>query len=240
VTAPILIDPRVGSKDLVKYFDEGTVELSPLQYGDVSFGGRGPEGCPWQIGIERKVVGDLCACIGNGRFAGHQLPGLLSTYNFSYLLVEGLMRCDLSNGYIKVYRNGGWEPVIQGSRQFTVNEVMGFLNTVTTMTGVRVWQTDGARETAAYVKWLHHWWNSKDMDEHRAHIAVNRSIQIRQHTTAERIIAALPGISSKAPGVLKHFGSVRTAMNADAKEWAEVKGIGKTIAQRIVATVRGE
>jgi ERCC4-type nuclease len=251
MTVPILIDSRVGSKELERYFLDMEHDLVHLDYGDVAFAGRGPDGCPWQIGIERKTIGDLCSCIQDGRLSGHQLPGLLATYNFVYLLVEGIAKCDLSNGLVKVQRGKAWVPVTLGDskREFTVNEVMGYLNTLTVMTNVRIWQTNDLRETAAYVRWLHHWWNAKDFDAHRSHLATERSIQLVPTSLKRRVAAQLPGIGwERSKQVADHFADVSHMINAGMDEWTAVKwatdkgrnqGIGKTIAERIVKAVRG-
>ena len=240
MSSSILIDPRVGSKDLAQYFLDMDHRLEHLEYGDVCFEGKGRDGCPWTIGIERKRLGDLCSCIIDGRFSGHQLPGLLASYNFVYLIIEDMTKCDLANGLIKLRRGDSWVPVLIGERQMTSNEVMGFLNTVSVMTGVRVWQTGGARETAAYVRWLHHWWNGKEFEEHRSHVAMDRGVQLTPMPFAAKVAAELPGIGmKKARRVADHFVTVENMMTCGVKDWMEVEGIGKTIAERIVNAIRG-
>ena len=63
----------------------------------MAFFGAGPEG-DWYIGIEYKTVDDVVACIKSGRFTGTQLPGMLRTYDMSFLLIEGLALLDHNSG----------------------------------------------------------------------------------------------------------------------------------------------
>ena len=72
----ILIDPREGSKDLLPLMPLGLAHLSALPYTDACWNGLGPGGAAVIVGVERKRVGDMLACLKDGRFVGHQLPGM--------------------------------------------------------------------------------------------------------------------------------------------------------------------
>ena len=65
--APVLVDDRAGSVDLVKYQPlKRSAELTRLRAGDVLIVGNGPGGRPVLVGIEFKTVADLIQSIDNG------------------------------------------------------------------------------------------------------------------------------------------------------------------------------
>src|SRR5574341_1238250 len=102
----ILLDDRAGSKDLAPFMPKSVpFTLTRLEYGDVAFSGRGPSGV-CTVGVEIKKIPDLVDCIYSGRFAGHQLPGMLDTYDYCYLLVEGATRAG-KLGTLEYRRAGG-------------------------------------------------------------------------------------------------------------------------------------
>jgi ERCC4-type nuclease len=88
----LLVDSRAGSRDLVKPLAKvlGTdnVEETTLDFGDVAFTGRGPNNTPLDIGIEHKQVADIVACCRDGRFAGHQLPGMRKRFVYKLATVR--------------------------------------------------------------------------------------------------------------------------------------------------------
>ena len=55
----ILIDDRVGSGELLRYFHNGTAVLTALDSADFCFYGNGPDGESWAVGIERKKLPEL-------------------------------------------------------------------------------------------------------------------------------------------------------------------------------------
>src|SRR5260370_1150504 len=103
----LLVDYRAGSKELVKplvkLLGADMVEETSLDFGDVAFTGRGPKDTPLDIGIEFKTIGDIAQCCRDGRFAGHQLPGMRKTYAHSWLMIEGTWRHD-DAGFITTYQ----------------------------------------------------------------------------------------------------------------------------------------
>jgi ERCC4-type nuclease len=87
-------------------FPYGMSKIERMQFGDFSWLGNGPDGAPWSIGVERKTIGDMIQSITSDRFSGHQLPGLLNTYNAVYVLVEGLYRPDQRTGVLETFKRG--------------------------------------------------------------------------------------------------------------------------------------
>src|ERR1700685_3075549 len=107
----IYIDDRVGSIELLPTFqshrNRPQCSSSRLIAGDMCFSGQGAMGnC--MIGVERKRLKDMLNSIRSGRFSGEQLPKLIEHYEYSYLIVEGIWRCNWDNGLLEDMWGNGW------------------------------------------------------------------------------------------------------------------------------------
>ena len=232
----ILVDSRVGSKNLLKPLGKGAM-LTTLEYGDVSFVGLGPKATPLFIGIELKTVSDALSCVLDGRFAGHQLPGLVKEYNHVYLLIEGLFKANKA-GILEVPYGRGWREVRLGSRRFMWRDFQTWLTSMETFGGIRIRHTSGRKETILMIKALQRWWSSKEWEEHRSHLAVNKSQSHAlgmKYSLKRRIAAQLPGIGDELSGrVAKHFKTIDKMIVSCTADWEEIEGIGKSKAMKIV------
>jgi len=243
----ILIDDRTGSCELARYFSKSLVKIVRLEYGDFSFIGNGPDEIPVSIGIERKTLTDLLSSLQTGRFSGHQLPGLLNSYYYVYLIVEGIWRSCPSNGILEILAGNHWQPVSLGSRRWMAREAYGYLNTLAVASGLVVWQTTSPRETALLVTILYRWWQ-KDWAEHKSHLAMRKSrlrdgegVSLVKPSLVRRVAAELPGIGwGKSREVERVFRSVEDMVQAEAGDWQRIPGIGKKIAEQAVRELRGE
>lgn len=264
----ILIDSRTGSKELVPYFKpfDMQTELTTLEFGDFCFPGNGPDGSAL-IGVERKRLGarsnDLIDSMRSGRLSGHQLPGLLDTYTFTYLIVEGVWRIG-DTGQLQVPRRTGknkyaWYDLKHGSRSVLYREVDHYLATLTHHCNIIVHHTDRERDTAAFIASRYKYFNLKEWHQHSSHMEIYAPTPVdrssmwsrRTPTFEEKIAAQLPGVSKGAFDVAKHFKSGRDMANAEVSDWEKVrvsvkaKGgmkkhkIGKTRAKRIFDAWRG-
>lgn len=228
----ILIDPRVGSKDLyppLKSF-RYPVKLSPLEYGDVAFTGRGPDERPVLVGVEVKKIGDVLSCIQDGRFAGHQLPGLQQSFEVYWLLVEGLTRA--GKGGLEIHGSRGWyEP--QG-RRMSYAAFIHWMLTMEIRGGCRIARTADRAETVAWVASLYTWWTEKKWDKHESVHAIHDDpgelkpymVALLRPTKRQMIAAKLLGAKTGLEA-LKHFGCITNMVLATEKEWMEVKGVGR-------------
>lgn len=244
---PIVVDYRTGSADLLPLLQTRRlpVRMDKMLFGDISFMGNGAEG-PVPIGIEVKQTSDILKCITDGRFSGHQLPGLVQTYQYTWLVVEGAWRCDRATGVLQVPRRGGWVDVKLGSRMFMYKELDNFLRTCELKGGIRVWRTYDRQETAQFIEDLWKWWTAKEWADHRSHLAFDSSgtcdaaLLVRPNLV-RKIAKELPGIGwGKSRAVANHFGNVLAMVSADEAEWEGIDGIGKTMASRIVRAIEGE
>lgn len=252
----ILIDDRAGSKELKPHLDRLKVpcELTRLEYGDVMFLGRGP-GDDWlKIGVEYKSLPDVLSCITTGRFAAHQLPGMLRRdiasreYDVTWLLLQGVWRVDTQSGVIQVPRKlagGGvqWQPLYVGRNGYTGQQLEGFLLTITQQSGIRIAKVGSEGEAARWLATLYGWWTNKSWEQHASLQTFDLSgpmVQIEKPSFTRRAAATLPGVGwVKSQAVVEHFGSVTAMSLADERDWMEVPGIGKVLAHRIVAALHG-
>lgn len=237
----MVIDDRTGSGDLAPLLKRRgvEVELGRLEFGDVSILGNGPEGCPTAIGIEVKRTLDALACMCDGRFAAHQLPGLVSSFPYRYLLVEGRYRADMHSGVLQVMNmRGQWVTAAIGQRQFMYSDFNRWLITMEVKGGIRIVRTYDRNETVQWLSDCYHWWTDKEFDQHRSHLATHDDDTGRSRLVApslvRRVAKELPGIGAeRSSAVSTSFPTVLDLALADEREWAAIEGIGKITARKI-------
>ena len=247
----ILLDPRVGSGELLPYFKpyDVPVEIQQLEYGDAMWWGNGHDG-PTLVGAERKVVMDFIASMRSNRLSGHQLPGLLEMYQWVYLVIEGVWQCG-ENGETEVLLGRNWVPLRVGSRAVMFREIDHYLATLEHKRGVTVKYTASPKQTAAWLVSRYKWWTDKDWAKHDSDTGIYAPYeeQVRQRRASftqpivgpvERIAAQFPGVAKKAYEFGKLFKSVHEMVNMDAKGLEKVEGIGKKGANRIYDWLRGK
>ena len=240
----LYVDDRVGSKDLLSPLRNFGVqaELMRLEYGDFALVGRGIQGRPVTIGIELKETRDLIKSLQSGRFAGHQLQGLLTTYDRAWLLTEGIWRAS-DEGVLETFY-GGWRPVSVGTKRIMARELEKWILTLVIRGGINHHHCATRTDTIRWLSVLYHWWCDKDMDEHKSQLAfhqpdLDRAL-LETPSLARRIAKELPGIGwEKSRAVEEHFGgSVLQMVNSPRENWREIPGIGKVLAERIVTELR--
>ncbi len=240
----ITIDDRTGSGEFFGSFPHGMVELGHLQFGDFMWVGNGPEGAPWMVGIERKTIGDLVGCITTGRFSGHQLIGLMNTYNVVYVVVEGLYRPNPGTGVLETFKKGRWSALLHGRRPFLYSAVANFLNTITNLCGVVVVRTATENETVHAVLALYHWWTDKKWCDHGSHLMMYTPP--RKHTTwakpplVAKIAAQIDGIGWEyAHAIAQAYGTVGEFVNATADELQPLLGNEPKLSASVVRLLKG-
>jgi ERCC4-type nuclease len=230
----LIVDDRVGSKDLAKKIRGA--ELGRLEYGDVAFLGN-IKGHPVNIGIELKTVSDILACMRDGRFAGHQLPGMMREYNYIYLVIEGGYRANVE-GLLEVVKGKGRWGVHSHGGATMWRDLENFITTLEAKTNLRVRKTYNRRETVALVKALHSWWVNKEWGKHRSHLAFDRSgtpAMPVPPSLLRRVAKELPGVGwGKSQAVEQHFKTIEDMVGAKEEEWRKIEGIGKILSEKIV------
>lgn len=246
----ISLDDRIGSKELRNLFRPFgiAVELKRMESGDIAFEGWGPKGrCA--IGIERKRIDDLVQSMETGRLSGHQLGKMAQTYDYGYLVVEGIWKAG-ENGELMVF--GGrdrWFP-----RKVSVRGINNYLMGLSLRAGLICWRTSTDRETVEFTVDQYRMWNEKRWEEHKSHETIytgadngegfelnSRAGLGRNLFHIPRVVGEvelfakiIPGVGDRlAHRVGKKFGTIGAAVNSDESRWAEVKGISKEGAKKI-------
>ena len=247
----LTVDPRIGSGELLPDLQALglTAELAHLDFGDIQCIGRGPEERPVLIGVERKTIGDLLRCISDKRFVGHQLPGLLASYEIIYLLVEGVITAGRKKELLILKDRGRWdfEAPSWGERTWKYASVMGWLMTLENRAGVRVIWSPDRRSTALWLAELETWWQ-QPWESHRSHLGMHHKTLVGSDNPLEdfevtrkmKVAAAMMnGIGfEKAKAASDHFPSVESMLLAKEKDWLAVPGWGKKLARDFVNAVK--
>lgn len=250
----IIVDDRAGSNRYPALLRSLglPVTLGRLEYGDFSWLGVGVDGAPITVGVEHKRLDDLLQSITSGRFAGHQLPGLVQMYDHPYLVIEGLWRPDPRSGILQTRAGKTWVDVGRGARRWMYRDIEHWLTTMEVRGGITVRRTATSEESAQLIQALYGWWQ-KGLDNHRSHLVLSQAHSITRAnnrdaallskpTLVRRIANELEGIGwDRSAAVAAHFPTVLDMVLADLSEWTKIKGIGKTTATRVIAslTTRG-
>lgn len=165
------VDPRVGSKELLSSLRRHNIDAKlaqpVLDSGDFCFEGYGPEGVV-QIGIERKALNDLVGSLRSGRLQGmsteagqeSQLDRLHATYDFVWLLVEGLYHTDRQGRFVA----GIGRRSVPGG--FSEDSLEKSLLSLDLRGGVRIKQTGNMQQSVRWLASLFHSFTDKKWDEH--------------------------------------------------------------------------
>ncbi len=244
---PAWVDPRIGSGDLYDYLIGMGVpaQVKQLDFGDVAWTGQGPYERPVPVGVEVKTVEDVLSCIVSKRFAGHQLPGLLETYERRYLLVQGVWTTD-SKGSLLIQKpgRGGLAPADVAERTWKFSQLVGWLHTME-MAGMQVAYARDRVGVAGTIAVWWHWWH-EPWRAHTSHQAVYlpelRSDPLTAYTATRKMKVAsilADGVGfERAQAASSHFASIHAMVNAEPAEWMQVAGIGSILANRIVDEIR--
>ena len=238
----IRVDDRAGSRDIIPHLPENCRKLVRLDYGDVAFYGNGPDGRLLHIGYELKSIPDLVACIHDGRFAGHQLPGMQRMYDFSYLVVLNRVRRN-RDGLLQYHDgHGKWRQPFGGQRYpLTLTALRKWLWTMEVQGGIRIMPVDGLSDAAHWIlshykSWQENWDSHKSLktfDDSKTFSVFN------EPTTLRKVAAQFKQIRwVRSRAAEKHFDSLRDMVLADESEWLEVDGVGPKIARAVVAECR--
>lgn len=245
----ILIDPRTPNEkgrdfgDILIYLARHKVPaiVQHLEYGDASLWIQGPD-YPLAAGVEVKKIPDAVACMFDGRYSGHQLPGMLKMYKYRWLLLEGPYRPD-DNGFLVVPRGNGWET--PGARVM-YSAFERWRMTLEIMCGVRVEKTYDRRATARFLADLY-WWGQKPWMDHDSHLQMDESdpllamVELSKPNLVRRWAKELPGIGRiRSEAVEAHFPDCLTMANADQESWLRIPGLGRATVEKLWRAIRGQ
>lgn len=245
--AIILVDDQAGSVKLFPYIQRLTsnVILTRIYppFGDIVWHGNGPEDKQITVAVEYKQFSELLDSIINGRFAGHQVGGLVEHYDRRYLLVEARnVSIDRETGNYTERRGDRWQNITIQGRVVTTRDMEHWQTTIEEMAQFRVVRTPGPMESARWVMDKYTWYTDKKWDDHAAlkmfHVKPPPTATFVKPDLLRRVAKELVHIGwDKSIAVWQRFRSVRQMINANESEWQSIDGIGKTIAQRVVAEI---
>ena len=239
----IYVDSRVGSEQYAKML--GKAELTHLDFGDCCFSGNGANG-PVTVGIEIKKISDALSCMIDGRFAGHQLPGLVQSYDRVWLIVEGLWRSEPLTGILQVAKGGWskdklggiWKDSFTGYSRVMYKQFVGWLTSLEMGSGIRVRCTMTEPDTAETIKELYQWWGKEWGEHHSLHTFHEdrpEAALLSKPNLVRRVAAEINGIGwQRSAAVARKFRTVAAMVSANEKDWESIEGIGKTLARGAV------
>ena len=164
-----------------------------------------------RVGVEFKSVHDFVESIIDGRLL-QQVKNLKNNFERPLLIIEGMED-------------------IYSVRNVHANAIRGALSAVAVDFGVPILYTKNTKDTAQMLKII----AKREQEETGVEFNVHpekKNLSIKEQQ--EYIISSLPGVGSVlSKPLLKHFKSVKNAVNAEQKELEEVEGIGKKKAEKI-------
>jgi ERCC4-type nuclease len=232
----ILIDDREENKtkkalnqDLLQHFHRMNIpaEMTRLEYADAAFEINGPEG-PMLVGIERKRLHDILACVQDGRYSGHQRIGMKDMYGISVLMIEGHWKPHDPEGYLMEGYSGGisWGYCRPGGQRVLYSKLYRYLVSVG-LSGVIVSYSRDPFHTAFNInEWRQ--WGQKSWDAHTSMMDIHKvaipSLN-RKPTLVQKWANDLEGIGVKTSALAtRQFRSALELANADESEWLRIPG----------------
>lgn len=240
----ILIDSRVGSRELLPYIQRVGVksQMSELQFGDACFEGNGPDG-RMAIGIERKTIGDMLNCIDDSRYSAYQRPGMLAMYQKSLLVIEGVWKPDVATGYLmECVAQLTWRPYRPHGRMVMYHKLFRYLLTIQ-FSGVSVIWSRDMEQTAYNICEVYHWFQ-KPWDQHTSLMELQKlnipSMNGRP-SLVQRWAADLDGVGIKhSSQAAKIFKTPYDLARSDETSWLTIPGVGVKLARSIIRQIHGE
>jgi len=235
----ILVDDRIGSKHLATPLGKlHPVSLERLDFADIAF--KSKEGK--QIGIEIKSIRELLGDVFTERFTGHQLPGLIDTYDWVYLLVEGRFKPDPRTAEMLVPQGGFYRPIRWGKGHVNYRTFVKRLNSLAILGNIRVVHTGMLSETVSLILALYQWWQ-EGFRKHKSleafYVAPTKGLCIKKPSTLRRMLHCIDGIGGEKSKILEGvFSSLGAVCRATEEELSEIPGIGPTLAKEIHRCLR--
>lgn len=250
----LYIDTRAGSNKLIDKF-EGAIPTT-LEFGDVMFLGNGPEDTNWCIGIEYKTVKDIVACIKSGRFTGTQLPGMLQTYDMSFLLIEGIAYPDPKTGQLVQHHGNTKYPV--GLPYYAYDNFLTSVGMFSAISGKPciVKRSGNATETVRMISNVYNYFQ-KPWNEHTSiktpdrtkmqnvvyEVSIGREPEPGEPEYPEHILRKavfqIDRVGWKAAGAISSkFKTLEALLAATQKDIVD-DGVGAILAERIYQTFHG-
>jgi ERCC4-type nuclease len=238
----VLIDDRKGSKELQKYISSPS-KLVRMGYGDFAFQGNGPNGTVG-IGIERKSIPDLISSIVSGRLTGHQLIGLVNSYDYVSIVADGPIKTN-KDGHVLIPKGKNkWVPVMLKDKPLSRSFLDNYLYSLFITTDIWSHFTPSAKQTGLWIDSQYDWWQKK-WTEHKAHLGFYVPKPPRpmflKPSLVHRMIKEIDKVGwEKGLSISKNFRCMADIVLSDVNDLQKVPGVGKVLAQRILNSLWGE
>lgn len=235
--------------DLAKALGD-TVIRCPIST-DVAFWGVGDNDTVLKIGVERKKIGDLAACVMDSRLLHQAQIAKESGIDVYVVVVEGRIHCNPDDGLLCVPvwginpRTLKRAEIYQAVRPaISYSRFDQFLTELQFLAGIIVKRSENVRETAVIIKALYQNFQTPPSEHgslRRIYEAPNRdSVLLTRPGLVRRVSKEFSGIGWKrSRDVSVRFKTVREMVNADVKQWREIDGVGKVIAEKVVREISG-
>lgn len=237
----ILIDSRVGSRELLPYIQRvgPKCELSSLEFGDACFEGNGPSG-RIGIGIERKALSDILNCIDDSRYSAHQRPGMLQMYSKTILMVEGVWKPDTTTGYLmECIRTLTWQPLRYRMQMTRYSKLFRYLLSLQ-LAGETVIITRDLEHTAYNICECFSYFQ-KRWEDHTALMEtqkLNMPSLTGKPSLVRRWAAELEGVGVKhSMEAERLFPTAWELARSNESEWISIPGVGAKLARSIVKQI---
>lgn len=207
--------------------------MTNLDSADFTFEGRGPHG-PVEVGIERKTLPDLIASLQSGRFQGlhseghtGQLWRMLSTYDYSFLLVEGAWVTDRAGRLLRPGRRGQSSPM----GNMTEDALRKQLFSIQLKSPMHIGYTADATATVRWLASLVRWFTDKSWEQHKTLETTYQPQSLTPISHFVQVAMTFPGVGLAAGRALQtqFDGNADTLLHAPAD----------TIAKTLIATPAG-
>lgn len=232
----IHLDPRAGSGYLLPLLKARGLPVSILRmdFGDAAFRGYGPDGRV-RVGIEIKSVPDLLDSIISRRLTAHQIPGMLRSYDASYLLIHGLWR-NSRDGITHLNGDGRWH-ITRCPIGYT--SALGMLESIS-QGGVHVVQAaDAVDGLESLYKWRSTRWGQHQTLKVFAGLKERSRGIVQSPPPVATAVHATMGIGwVKAHSVSLLFPTIEILAMASEEEIGCTPGVGPKLAARIYRTIR--
>lgn len=241
----IIIDDRDGSRELASYpVLADRCVLGTLEFGDAMMSGHGPDGGTLTVGVEVKSIHDLLSSISTGRLGGHQIPGMLRSYDRCCLLIYGDWRPG-SDGNLQIRKGSSWRTYHIGRRLMPWAYVEGFLLTCWFKAGIPTMRACDKEQAATWLAILDRWLD-KPWEKHKALEVWDRSKELAAPPESDPTEELIARVASQLPAIgwdrgwaaAKHFDSVSAMMDAPWEEWKQIPRIGPTIAKAVTTAIK--
>lgn len=227
---PIQISDMVGSREFKSGLQRmgSPVKLRTLKqmpFADFAITmPRGPDGVPFEIGVERKTIVEMLGAVQDSRFIGHQLPGMITHYDAVIVVVEGWTTIDRASGCLMM---GQWEAGFGGRHLY--EPFKKFQITLAMKARVMLEPTRSKSETTHFLHALHRW-AQKPWSQHKSAYKVeSREVDaaiLSERTMRRQTFAQWPHVGwYRSKRVSEYFPSVLDAAVASPDEWCAALGM---------------